>query len=140
MVDISSDAELEEELSEVVAEPQRRMATEERYMANSAGSHSPIMSDSGDTGSKARGGGLKGNVVSSIFILLTTCIGAGTLSLPYAFSQGGIFVFSIIFFLIMVRLVTRDAFSSECVHVSLVPRHLYFSEMTGELTEGQNES
>lgn len=45
----------------------------------------------------------KGTVVSSIFILLTTCVGAGTLSLPYAFSQGGIFVFSILFFLIMVR-------------------------------------
>lgn len=45
----------------------------------------------------------RGTVVSSIFILLTTCVGAGTLSLPYAFSQGGIFVFSIIFFLIMVR-------------------------------------
>ena len=46
----------------------------------------------------------KGTVVSSIFILLTTCIGAGTLSLPYAFSRGGIFVFSIIFFIIMVSM------------------------------------
>lgn len=30
---------------------------------------------------------MKGTVFSSIFTLLTTCIGAGTLSLPYAFSQ-----------------------------------------------------
>ena len=44
----------------------------------------------------------KGTVPSSIFILLTTCIGAGTLSLPYAFAKGGILVFSIIFFIIMV--------------------------------------
>ena len=51
-----------------------------------------------------------GTVLSSIFILLTTCIGAGTLSLPYAFSKGGIFVFSAIFFLIMVMLcaITLD--------------------------------
>ena len=56
---------------------------------------------SGESPTKAQPA-LKGTVVSSIFILLTTCIGAGTLSLPYAFSQGGIFVFSIIFFLIMV--------------------------------------
>ena len=49
----------------------------------------------------------RGTVVSSMFILLTTCIGAGTLSLPYAFSQGGIFVFSIIFFLIMVSGISR---------------------------------
>ena len=52
----------------------------------------------------------QGTVLSSIFILLTTCIGAGTLSLPYAFSKGGIFVFSAIFFLIMVMLcaITLD--------------------------------
>ena len=30
---------------------------------------------------------MKGTVFSSIFTLLTTCIGAGTLSLPYAFDQ-----------------------------------------------------
>ena len=30
---------------------------------------------------------MKGTIFSSIFTLLTTCIGAGTLSLPYAFDQ-----------------------------------------------------
>lgn len=30
---------------------------------------------------------MKGTIYSSIFTLLTTCIGAGTLSLPYAFDQ-----------------------------------------------------
>jgi len=44
----------------------------------------------------------KGTVASSVFILLATCMGAGTLSLPYAFSQGGSVVFSVIFFLSMV--------------------------------------
>lgn len=33
---------------------------------------------------------MKGTIFSSIFTLLTTCIGAGTLSLPYAFEQVGI--------------------------------------------------
>ncbi len=44
----------------------------------------------------------RGTVLSSIFILLTTCIGAGTLSLPFAISKGGILIFSIVFFVIMV--------------------------------------
>ena len=30
---------------------------------------------------------MRGTIASSIFTLLTTCIGAGTLSLPYAFEQ-----------------------------------------------------
>ena len=30
---------------------------------------------------------MKGTIFSSIFTLLTTCIGAGTLSLPFAFQQ-----------------------------------------------------
>lgn len=68
----------------------------------------------------------KGTVVSSIFILLTTCMGAGTLSLPYAFSQGGIIVFSVIFFFIMVRkgsghclpkgIVDLEGNDRECTH------------------------
>ncbi len=45
----------------------------------------------------------QGTVVSSIFILLTTSVGAGTLSLPYGFAQGGLVFSSIIFFVIMVR-------------------------------------
>lgn len=44
----------------------------------------------------------QGTVVSSIFILLTTCVGAGTLSLPYGFTQGGLIFSSIVFFVIMV--------------------------------------
>ena len=44
----------------------------------------------------------RGSVVSSIFILLTTCIGAGTLSLPYGFAQGGVVFSSVVFFVIMV--------------------------------------
>ncbi len=49
----------------------------------------------------------QGTVISSIFILLTTSVGAGTLSLPYGFSQGGLVFSSIIFFVIMVRLPLR---------------------------------
>ena len=44
----------------------------------------------------------RGTVFSSIFILLTTCIGAGTLSLPYGFAQGGYLFSSVVFFIIMV--------------------------------------
>ncbi|XP_064386869.1 sodium-coupled neutral amino acid transporter 7-like isoform X2 [Halichondria panicea] len=44
----------------------------------------------------------QGTVVSSIFILLTTSVGAGTLSLPYGFAQGGLVFSSIIFFVIML--------------------------------------
>ena len=44
----------------------------------------------------------RGTICSSIFILLATCIGAGTLSLPYAFAQGGILFSSIVFLVIMV--------------------------------------
>lgn len=46
----------------------------------------------------------QGTVVSSIFILLTTCVGAGTLSLPYGFTQGGLVFSSVVFFVIMVSL------------------------------------
>lgn len=44
----------------------------------------------------------RGTICSSIFILLTTCIGAGTLSLPYAFAQGGVIFSSAVFLIIMV--------------------------------------
>ena len=43
----------------------------------------------------------KGTIFSSIFTLLTTCIGAGTLSLPYAFAQGGLVTAWVIFIVIM---------------------------------------
>lgn len=44
----------------------------------------------------------KGTIFSSIFNLLTTCIGAGTLALPYAFSKGGLVFASIVFLIIMI--------------------------------------
>lgn len=47
-------------------------------------------------------GFMKGTIFSSIFTLLTTCIGAGTLSLPFAFAQGGLIPSSVIFFIIMI--------------------------------------
>lgn len=50
----------------------------------------------------------QGTVISSIFILLTTCVGAGTLSLPYGFAQGGLVFSSVVFFVIMVSQVMDD--------------------------------
>ena len=44
----------------------------------------------------------RGTIFSSIFNLLTTCIGAGTLSLPYAFAEGGLVFSSVLFFLVML--------------------------------------
>ena len=38
----------------------------------------------------------KGTVFSSVFILLTTSVGAGTLSLPYAFARGGLLLSSLV--------------------------------------------
>ena len=45
----------------------------------------------------------RGTVFTSIVILMTTSVGAGTLSLPFAFAQGGIVYSSIAFFVVMVR-------------------------------------
>ena len=47
----------------------------------------------------------KGTIFSSVFNLLTTCIGAGTLALPYAFSQGGLIFASIVFLMIMIMAI-----------------------------------
>lgn len=44
----------------------------------------------------------KGTLFSSIFTLLTTSIGAGTLALPYAFSQGGLVYSGVVFLLVML--------------------------------------
>ena len=44
----------------------------------------------------------KGTIFSSIFNLLTTSIGAGTLALPFAFKEGGIVFSSILFFMILI--------------------------------------
>ena len=72
------------------------------------GLHSPLEDDEGENhkGEKKVRSASKlttqGTVCSSIFILLTTCIGAGTLSLPYAFAQGGVIFSSVVFLIIMV--------------------------------------
>ena len=47
----------------------------------------------------------KGTIFSSVFNLLTTCIGAGTLALPYAFSEGGLIFASIVFLMIMIMAI-----------------------------------
>lgn len=44
----------------------------------------------------------RGTISSSVFNLLTTSVGAGTLSLPYAFSQGGLVFSSVVFFLVLL--------------------------------------
>ncbi len=44
----------------------------------------------------------RGTIHSSIFTLLTTCIGAGTLSLPFAFAKGSILIASVIFLGVML--------------------------------------
>lgn len=43
----------------------------------------------------------KGTIFSSVFVLTTSCVGAGTLSVAYAFSQGGL-AFSIAVFLVII--------------------------------------
>ena len=44
----------------------------------------------------------KGTIPSSIFNLLTTSVGAGTLALPYAFKEGGLVYANAVFFFIMI--------------------------------------
>lgn len=100
---------LAEQAFDLQADSLECMASKETYLVHSARSNltSSMESDQG-RGAWRSGANNQGTVVSSIFILLTTCVGAGTLSLPYAFSQGGIFVFSIIFFLVMVSSAYRQ--------------------------------
>ena len=43
----------------------------------------------------------KGTLFSSVFVLTTCCVGAGTLSVAYAFSKGGL-AFSIAVFLVII--------------------------------------
>ena len=45
---------------------------------------------------------MRGTIFSSLFTLLTTCIGAGTLSLPYAFKEGGLLFSSVVFVTILL--------------------------------------
>ena len=44
----------------------------------------------------------KGTIFSSVFNLMNTCVGAGTLSVAYAFSQGGLAVSGAVFVIIIV--------------------------------------
>ena len=55
----------------------------------------------------------RGTLFSSIFTLLTTCVGAGTLALPYAFRQGGLVYASIAFFLLMIISIVVGLFLIE---------------------------
>lgn len=43
----------------------------------------------------------KGTIFSSVFVLTTSCVGAGTLSVAYAFSQGGL-AFSVAMFVLII--------------------------------------
>ena len=52
----------------------------------------------------------KGTLFSSIFTLLTTSIGAGTLALPYAFSQGGLVYAGSVLLLVMLISIVSGLF------------------------------
>ena len=52
----------------------------------------------------------KGTVFSSVFILLTTSVGAGTLSLPYAFAQGGLVISSVVLLLVVLVAVMSGVY------------------------------
>ncbi len=78
-----------------------------RCEQDSAGSDIPEESNGGaESGSTSRKILMftKGTIPASIFILLTTIVGAGSLSLPYALSKGGIVIFSVVLFLNLVSL------------------------------------
>jgi len=59
----------------------------------------------------------KGTVFSSVFALLTTCMGAGTLSLPYAFMKGGLLFSLIVFVLVMVSAIVIGYMLLESKHL-----------------------
>ena len=60
---------------------------------------------------------LRGTYFSSVFALLTTCIGAGTLSLPYAFMKGGLIFSLIVFVAIMVMAIMIGYMLLESKHL-----------------------
>ena len=60
---------------------------------------------------------LRGTYFSSVFALLTTCIGAGTLSLPYAFMRGGLIFSLIVFVVIMVMAIVIGYMLLESKHL-----------------------
>ena len=59
----------------------------------------------------------KGTFFSSVFALLTTCMGAGTLSLPYAFMKGGLLFSLVIFVLVMVTAIVIGYMLLESKHL-----------------------
>lgn len=59
----------------------------------------------------------RGTYFSSVFALLTTCIGAGTLSLPYAFMKGGLIFSAIVFVAIMVMAIVIGFMLLESKHL-----------------------
>ena len=60
---------------------------------------------------------MRGTFFSSVFALLTTCVGAGTLSLPYAFMKGGIIFSVIIFVVIMILAIVVGYLLLESKHL-----------------------
>ena len=58
-----------------------------------------------------------GTFFSSVFALLTTCIGAGTLSLPYAFMNGGLIFSVIVFVAIMIMAIVIGFMLLESKHL-----------------------
>ena len=65
----------------------------------------------------------RGTIFSSIFNLLTTIIGAGTLALPYAFREGGLIFSSVLFFavLLIATLVGLFLYDSQKISKDLFP-------------------
>ena len=59
----------------------------------------------------------RGTFFSSVFALLTTCIGAGTLSLPYAFMNGGLIFSVIVFVAIMIMAIVIGFMLLESKHL-----------------------
>ena len=70
---------------------------------------------SGDNHSSTRT--MRGTFFSSVFALLTTCVGAGTLSLPYAFMKGGLIFSVIVFVAIMVLAIVVGYLLLESKHL-----------------------
>ena len=73
---------------------------------------------------------VRGTAFSSIFILLSTIVGAGTLSLPFAFAQGGIVYSSVVLAIVMVSACVADivSASSRSPYVSM-PTKVHDSRM-----------
>ena len=58
----------------------------------------------------------KGTVFSSVFILLTTSVGAGTLSLPYAFARGGLLLSSVVLLAVVLVAIISGVYLFSSKH------------------------